>query len=61
MIKDLLKRTLGNAHLTYDQLRTCMSNVENVINKLSFTVSTEDQGDLVPLTPAMFLRGINTA
>ena len=60
MIKGLLKRTIGNTRLTYDQLRIYMSNVENIINERPLTVITEDQDDLIPLTPAMFLRGIRT-
>jgi len=35
--------------------------VENVINERPLTVVTEDQNDLVPLTPAMFLRRIKSA
>ena len=60
-IKDLLKRMLGNARLNYDQLRTSLSQAENIINERPLTVVTEDQNDLIPLTPAMFLRGIRTA
>ena len=58
-IKDLLKRMLGNARLNSEQLRTCLSSVENVINERPLTAITEDQNDLVPLTPAMFFRGIS--
>ena len=52
---------LGNARLNYDQLRTCLSSLENVVNERPLTVVTEDQNDLVPLTSAMFLRGIGVA
>jgi len=52
---------LGNARLNYDQLRTSLSQAENIINERPLTVVTEDQNDLIPLTPAMFLRGIRTA
>ncbi len=57
----MLKRMLGNARLNYEQLRTSLSHVENVINERPLTVVTEDQNDLIPLTPAMFLRGIKYA
>ena len=60
-VKDLLKRMLGKARLDYDQLRTSLSHAENVINERPLTVVTEDGNDLIPLTPAMFLRGIRSA
>ena len=59
-VKDLLKRTLGKARLDYEQLRTSLSHVEN-INERPLTVVIEDPNDLVPLTPAMFLREIKPA
>jgi hypothetical protein len=58
-VKDLLKNMLGNSRLDYDQLRTSLSYVENIINERPLTVVTEDNNDLIPLTPAMFLRGMN--
>ena len=60
-VKDLLKRMLGKARLNHDQLRTCLSHVENVINERPLTVMTEDQDDLIPLCPALFMRGIKSA
>ena len=51
---------LGNARLNYDQLRTSLSHVENLINERPLTAVTEDPSDLIPLTPAMFLRGLRT-
>jgi len=54
-VKYLLKRMLGNARLNYDQLRTSLSQAETIINERPLTVVTEDQNDLIPLTPAMFL------
>jgi len=57
-VKDLLKRMLGNSRVDCEQLRTCLSHVQNVINEPQLTTVTEDQNDLIPLTPAMFLRGI---
>jgi len=52
---------LGNAKLNYEQLRTCLSQVENVVNERPLTVVSEDLNDLIPLTPAMFMRGIRSA
>ena len=60
-VKDLLKRMIGNARLNYDQLRTALSSVENVINERPLTVVTEDTDDLIPITPAMFMRSIQSA
>ncbi|OXA52865.1 Pro-Pol polyprotein [Folsomia candida] len=59
-IKDLLKRMLGRARLTYDQLRTCLSSAAAVINSRPLTTVNEDKDDLIPLTPVMFMRGALT-
>ncbi|XP_029670941.1 uncharacterized protein LOC115240112 [Formica exsecta] len=58
LIKDLLKRILGKARLTYTELTTCVIDVEAVINQRPLIYVAEDGEDLVPLTPAMFLREI---
>ena len=47
----------GSARLDYEVLRTSLSHVENLLNERPLTVVTEDSNDLIPLTPAMFLRG----
>ncbi|XP_070152520.1 uncharacterized protein [Polyergus mexicanus] len=57
-VKDLLKRILGKARLPYTELTTCVIDVEAVINQRPLTYVSEDGEDLVPLTPAMFLREI---
>ena len=54
-VKDLLKRMLGFGKLTYCQLETCVCEVEAVMNNRPLTYVTEDQDDLIPLTPAMFM------
>lgn len=46
---------LEHSKLTYIQLETCLCEVEAVINHRPLTYVTEDQNDLVPLTPAKFL------
>ncbi len=56
-VKNLLRRMLGKARLTYDQLRTCMANVTSTLNDRPLTALTEDSNDLIPLTPSMFIRG----
>lgn len=57
-VKDLLKRILGFGKLTYVQLETCLCEVESVINGRPLTFVTEDQDDLIPLTPAMFIHDL---
>jgi hypothetical protein len=61
LVKNLLKRMLGNARLDHEQFRTCLSQAENIINERPLTVVSEDQNDLVPLTPVMFMRGVRSA
>ena len=56
--KDLLKRMLGRGRVDCEGLRTCLSTVESTMNQRPLTTVTEDADDLIPLTPAMFLRGI---
>ncbi len=60
-VKDLLKRMLGKARVDSQQLRTCLAIIQSAINDRPLTYVTEDKNDLVPLTPAMFLRPLNGA
>jgi len=46
---------LGNSRLTYVELETSLCEVESAMNHRPLTFVTEDQDDLVPLTPAMFI------
>ncbi|XP_021947712.1 uncharacterized protein LOC110845573 [Folsomia candida] len=57
-VKDLLKRMLGHGKLDYEQLLTCLCKAEAVINARPLTLVTEDQDDLIPLTPSMFIQDI---
>lgn len=56
-LKDLLLRCLGKASLKYEELATLLCDAEWVMNERPLTYSSET-GDLVPLTPAMFLRDL---
>jgi len=55
-VKDLLRKTLGYAKVTYVQLSTVLCEITATINARPLTVVTEDLEDLIPLTPAMFLH-----
>jgi len=57
-VKDLLKRMLGFGKLGYVELETCLCEVEAVVNHRPLTFVTEDQEDLVALTPSMFLHNL---
>ncbi|XP_071033107.1 uncharacterized protein, partial [Parasteatoda tepidariorum] len=54
-LKDLLKRTLGGAVLTYEELQTVLCDIKSIMNSRPLTYLSEDSTDLKPLTPAMFL------
>ncbi|XP_021943783.2 uncharacterized protein LOC110842357 [Folsomia candida] len=56
-VKDLLKRMLQKAKLTRDELATFLAVVASTINEWPLTTVNEDGDDLIPLTPAMFLKG----
>ncbi|GFW48438.1 integrase catalytic domain-containing protein [Trichonephila clavipes] len=55
VLKDLLKRTLGNAVLTYEELLTVLCDCESIVNSRPLTYVSEDSDDLIPLTPTMFM------
>lgn len=55
LVKSLLRRMLGHSKLTYVEMETCLCEVEAVINSRPLTYVSEDQQDLIPLTPAKFL------
>lgn len=55
-LKQLLRKTLGRAALSYEELVTVLCDCEMVINSRPLTYLSSDPGELVPLTPMMFLR-----
>ncbi|GFY07953.1 transposable element Tcb2 transposase [Trichonephila clavipes] len=55
VLKELLRRTLGNAIFTTEELQTVLCDCESVINSRPLTHLSENPDDLVPLSPAMFL------
>ncbi|GFY34118.1 integrase catalytic domain-containing protein [Trichonephila clavipes] len=55
VLKELLRRTLGNAILATEELQTVLCDCGSVINSRPLTYLSENSDDLVPLSPAMFL------
>ncbi|GFX76395.1 retrovirus-related Pol polyprotein from transposon 297 [Trichonephila clavipes] len=55
VLKELLRRTLGNAILTTEEFQTLLCDCESVINSRPLTYLSENSDDLVPLSPAMFI------
>ncbi|UYV82291.1 hypothetical protein LAZ67_21001623 [Cordylochernes scorpioides] len=56
LTKKLLRRLLGKRVVNYEEMVTILENCERVINARALTYIAEDNDDLVPLTPEMFLR-----
>ncbi|XP_054287608.1 uncharacterized protein LOC129003337 [Macrosteles quadrilineatus] len=57
LLKQLLRRVLGRASLTYEEFLTVLCSCESVINSRPLTYISEDSHDMEVLTPAMFLNG----
>ncbi|GFS93154.1 putative RNA-directed DNA polymerase from transposon X-element [Trichonephila clavipes] len=55
VLKELLRRTLGNAILTTEELQTVLCDCESVINSRPLPYLSENSDDIVTLSPAMFL------
>ncbi|GFW58897.1 integrase catalytic domain-containing protein [Trichonephila clavipes] len=55
-IKDPLRKILGRALLTFEELSTIHSEVEVIVNHRPLTYVENDPGEPEPLTPAHFLE-----
>jgi len=58
LLKRLLKKTLGRASLTCEELETVLCDCEAVINSRTLTYIPEDTADLAPLTPNILLKDL---
>ncbi|GFX60673.1 uncharacterized protein TNCV_4917231 [Trichonephila clavipes] len=55
-VKDPLRKILGRALLTFEELSTILSEVEAIVNHRPLTYVENDPGEPEPLTPAQFLE-----
>ncbi|XP_055951606.1 uncharacterized protein LOC129987677 [Argiope bruennichi] len=55
LVKDLLKKVLGRACLSYEELNTILCDCEDIVNSRPITYASEHD-DLEPITPSSFLR-----
>ncbi|GFT92031.1 integrase catalytic domain-containing protein [Trichonephila clavipes] len=55
-IKDPLRKIIGRALLTFEELSTILSEVEVIVNHRPLTYVENDPGEPEPLTPAHFLE-----
>lgn len=56
-IKFHLRRIMGNAHLTFSQLYTLLTQIEAILNSRPLSPLSLDPNDMDPLTPSHFLIG----
>lgn len=56
-MKHLLRRVLGDAHFTYEELLTIITRADAYLNSCPLTPISSDPKDLNPLTPGHFLIG----
>jgi hypothetical protein len=60
-MKDMLRKMLGHRKLSWYQMEIVLCDVESAMNERPLTYVSDDQDDLIPLTPSMFLHGMSTS
>lgn len=55
--RNLLRRIVGTASLSYEEMNTVLTQVEACLNSRPLTPLSNDPDDLLPLTPSHFLIG----
>ncbi|XP_011858320.1 PREDICTED: uncharacterized protein LOC105555888 [Vollenhovia emeryi] len=58
IVKDILRRTLKRACLSYEEMSTILCDCEAIVNSRPLTYLAEDPTQPVPLTPMMFLQEV---
>lgn len=57
LLKTLIRKIVGDANLTEDELRTVAKRAASIVNSRPITTLSADANDLSPFTPAHFLYG----
>jgi len=60
-MKHLLRRVMGDAYFTYEELLTIITRAEACLNSRPLTPLSSDPSDFIPLTPSHFLIGNSLA
>lgn len=58
VMKDVLKRVIGRACLSYEEMTTVLCDCESIINSRPLTYISESDSDFVPLSPSLFLQDL---
>jgi len=61
LVKQLLRRNLGKASVTYEELLTILCDCEATLNARPLTYLSNDDDFLQPLTPSLFLQPLSSS